>query len=328
MPNMGPMPAGLTPGANFGGNQLALPSSSYSPSTAAVGGSQNPFLAGFPSGQNFPAYGSPYASSGATSDLSALNIGNSLGTSTQDYTKGLRYEGYTRQGATAISNFLAGGAGWNPEVANALIAAMQPQIAAGQANLLEQFSSMGLRGGSPAALGLAGYNAQTNLGVGEIFANLYEQSVQNYMNTLLATSTPKKSGGVLGSLGSLLGGLGGGQGISSLFGALGIGGAAAGGAAAGGAAAAGGGDAAMTALMMAAGFCWVAAEVFDGWDDPRTHDVRRWLLTDFSEHWYGRVTVWLYRHTGQFVAKLVRKYRPVRYIMTKLFNKALEYARH
>lgn len=323
MPSMGPMPAGLTPGANFGGNQLALPSSSYSPSTAAVGGSQNPFLATFPSGQNFPAYGSPYSASGLTQDLSGLNIGNSLGTSTQDFSKMLKWEGYGRQGATAISNFLAGGAGFNPQVAQALIAAMQPQIAAGQANLLEQFSSMGLRGGSPAALGLAGYNAQTNLGVGEIFSQLYEQSVQNYINTLLNVSTPQKGGGVLGGLGSLLGGLGGGQGISSLLGSLGIGGAAA-----GGAAAAGGGDAAMTALMMAGGFCWVAAEVFDGWDDPRTHLVRNWLLTDFSEHWYGRTVVWLYRKTGKTIASLVRKYRPVRYLMTKLFSKALEHARN
>lgn len=324
MPNMGPMPAGLLPGANFGGNQLSLPSNSYSPSTAAVGGQQNPFLAQFPNGQNFPAYGSPYSASGLTSQLSGLNIGSGLGDN-QDFQKMLKWEGFGRQGASAISNFLAGGAGWNPEVAQALVAAMQPQIAAGQANLLEQFSSMGLRGGSPAALGLAGYNAQTNLGVGEIFSQLYEQSVQTYINTLLNVAKPQESGGILGSISSLLGGLGGGQGIGSLLGSLGIGGgaAAAGGAAAGGAAASGG----MDALMMAAGFCWVAAEVFDGWYDPRTILVRHWLLTDFGKHWYGITVVSLYKRFGKTVAGWVRKYRPVRYLMTKLFNKALEHAR-
>ncbi len=238
MPNMGPMPAGLQPGANFGGNQLSLPSSSYSPSTSAVGGQSNPFLPQFPNGQNFPAYGSPYSATGLTNQLSGLNIGSGLGDN-QDFQKMLKWEGYGRQGASAIANFLAGGAGFNPEVAQSLIAAMQPQIASGQANLLEQFSSMGLRGGSPAALGLAGYNAQTNLGVGEIFSQMYEQSVQNYINTLLNVTTPQKGGGFLGGLGSLLGGLGGGQGIGSLLGTLGIGGGAA--AAGGGAAAAGGG---------------------------------------------------------------------------------------
>ena len=127
-----------------------------------------------------------------------------------DIAKGMQTAGFSGGVGTALSEFLMNGAGFNPAVAQALIAAMQPQIAKGQANLMGQFGAQGLAGGSPAALGMGDYLAQTNLDVGTLLSGMYEQSVNNYMDVLLAGKTPQQQGGgILGALGSLIGGIGG-----------------------------------------------------------------------------------------------------------------------
>lgn len=91
----------------------------------------------------------------------------------------------TRQSASLLGQFLMSGAGYNSQVANALIAQMQPSIQQGTENMMEQFSAEGDRFGSPSAYGLGSYEAQTNLDVGDILSQLYETSVQNYMDVLM-----------------------------------------------------------------------------------------------------------------------------------------------
>jgi hypothetical protein len=208
--------AGLNSGANLGGGSIA---GFLTPNPiSAIGGNSNPFLPNMPSGTKMPAtsspvpasapFSSPYAASGATADLAGLGTGlgstqpgqNTLfglpatGAQQDDIAKGLQKAGYAGGTGTALAAFLMSGAGYNPAVAQAMIAALQPQFAQGRANLMEQFGSEGLGMSSPAALGLGAYEAQTNLDVGTILSGLYEQSVQNYMQVLMGgKGQPHKS---------------------------------------------------------------------------------------------------------------------------------------
>jgi hypothetical protein len=201
-----PLLPSLMPGANPTGVNIAVPSgpggsSTYnhflspSPITPQLGSSpfsmgtqaaQTPGAGAVPSGS---AAGTPYVPSGATANLISAGIAPSAGAgwtgSLQDLVKGFEASGMTRQMASLLGQFLMGGAGYNPQVANALIAQMQPSIERGQENLLEQFSAGGNRFGSGAQIGLGDYLANTNLDIGSVLSNLYEQSVQNYMNALM-----------------------------------------------------------------------------------------------------------------------------------------------
>lgn len=87
-----------------------------------------------------------------------------------------------------ISSLLSSGGGYNPQVIQALLAQMQPGIQQGQQNLMEQFGAAGNRFSSSAATGLANYNSQVQLNEGDIMAQLYEQSYQNYMNEVMGIS--------------------------------------------------------------------------------------------------------------------------------------------
>jgi hypothetical protein len=84
-----------------------------------------------------------------------------------------------------IQSLLSSQGGYNPEAIAALLAQMQPGIAQGQQNLLEEFGAAGGRFSSAAASGLAQYNSNVQLDEGQIMAQLYEQSYQNYMNEVL-----------------------------------------------------------------------------------------------------------------------------------------------
>ena len=126
----------------------------------------------------------------------------------------------------AIQQLLASQGGYNPQAVQAILAQMQPGIQQGQANLLEQFGSMGGRYSSGAQLGLADYLSQVQLNEGDIMSQMYMQSYQNLMNQIMGLEGPAEQyqqsrpttwdiiGGILGmgtQLGSaaLTGGLGG-----------------------------------------------------------------------------------------------------------------------
>ena len=69
--------------------------------------------------------------------------------------------------------------------------------------------------------------------------------------------------------------------------------------------------------------CWIAAEIYGGWDEPRTVLVRQWLWENFTGHWLLN----LYVRYGERVAAMVRKYKPVRWFFTRIFNSFLRQAR-
>lgn len=187
--------SGLYPLGNPSGMSTGGPTSVSGSSGPVLGGTSSPFVPA-PTGSSnmpsatggMPAYASPYAASGTTATLAGLTPGTSAyGFTGGDLAQSLQHTYYGGAG-TLLADFLKSGAGFNPAVAQALIAAMQPQIAQGQANLMEQYGSTGTGGSSAGQLGLAGYEAQTNLDVGQLLAGLYEQSVQNFMQVLMGTA--------------------------------------------------------------------------------------------------------------------------------------------
>jgi hypothetical protein len=190
--------------SNSGQNTLmpAMGTSSSAPSSA------NPYTAGFPTspgggggvavpgafGANGPG---PVSLTGAPA-MPATNVGQAAtsaigGMSTMsshdigEMFNSLR-SSYGEGPAHAILNFLTGGAGFNQDAINNLFAGMQPQIERGTESLMNQFSQTGNRFGSGAQIGLADYLSQVNLNEGQIETQMYEQSVNDYMNVLMGTS--------------------------------------------------------------------------------------------------------------------------------------------
>lgn len=73
--------------------------------------------------------------------------------------------------------------------------------------------------------------------------------------------------------------------------------------------------------------CWVAAEVFGGWYEPRTILVREYLTTIFTKSLFGHVVMALYTRFGPTWATWVRKSKLARGIATSLMSRALRNAR-
>jgi hypothetical protein len=215
---------GLIPTANISGSQMLPATGNTSRPMPTLGGSTNPFLPQTVTGQQVPPSTSPSGPMPADTQLGAgvpnFDIGQGTGLTSTNFGIDLTslWRSFMRMGypsgvASLLARFLGSGAGYNPQVAQALIAQMGPSIERGQEDVMEQFSAMGNRFGSPAGIGLADYNSQVQLNIGETLANLYEQSIQNYMNTLLGSSQNRKEqkgSGIFGVLGSLLGTLFGG----------------------------------------------------------------------------------------------------------------------
>lgn len=190
MPSSSPaVLSSLMPGANSGGSSVAVPPSPMSLGSQSIGGNTNPFLPVPATGQSVTPTTTPSTAAPATSTtgLGGSNPYNLFGggQNKQGIIKGLEKTGIPGGIAALLAEFLMSGAGFNPQVAQALINAMGPSIERGQENIVEQFSAMGNRFGSPAATGLADFQSQVNLNIGEIFSQLYEQSVQNYLGVLM-----------------------------------------------------------------------------------------------------------------------------------------------
>lgn len=214
---------GLSPSANLGGGSYGgLPQGG----PIGIGGGTNPFLpSGATGGVNMPSVSNPAASFAANSPSGGVNVpgldltglitggGGAGGGATGipnwnwgDVSRGLSQAGYKSGTADLLAQFIASGAGYNPQVAQALIAQMQPGVSRNTANIMEAF---GGAGSSAAGLALGDYMSQVQLNEGEILAGLYEQSVQNFLSVLTgAKAQPKQGGGLTGILGSLFGAAG------------------------------------------------------------------------------------------------------------------------
>ncbi len=217
--------AGLTPGANTSGTQTKQPGSLNLATTPAIGAQANPLLPSYPSGQSMPGISSPLnfpANTGGAplpSTATLRGFGSPIGAATDpshgnDYLKALEASGLRPGMAEAVANLMQSGLGYSPQVVQTLLAAMQPQIQRGEAQLMEQFGAAGLGESSAAAIGMGDYLSQVALQEGQLVAGLYEQSVQNYMSLLTSMSgigeqyqaTKMQTGGtVMGDITGMLG---------------------------------------------------------------------------------------------------------------------------
>ena len=73
--------------------------------------------------------------------------------------------------------------------------------------------------------------------------------------------------------------------------------------------------------------CWIAAELYGGWNEPRTVSIREWLCGPVSKYPVGRFIVNLYRRFGERLAEAIRRHRSLRWIFTRIFDAALRQAR-
>src|SRR5438093_1294280 len=121
----------LMPMANASGSSVAVPPMSIPTGSPSVGGNANPFLPTPTGGQSMPPMTSPLTPTGATAGLGGANDYKDLfggSQSEKGLIKGLEKAGYPGGIAALLAEFLRSGAGFNPQVAQALIAAMQPQM--------------------------------------------------------------------------------------------------------------------------------------------------------------------------------------------------------
>ena len=68
--------------------------------------------------------------------------------------------------------------------------------------------------------------------------------------------------------------------------------------------------------------CWVAAELYGGWGDPRTKTLRAWFLGPMKGSILGR----LYLRYGERVAKQIRYHLILRRVVRRFFDHLLEQA--
>jgi hypothetical protein len=73
--------------------------------------------------------------------------------------------------------------------------------------------------------------------------------------------------------------------------------------------------------------CWIAAAVYDGWEDPRTIDVRHWLNTEFTKTLRGKLVMAAYLAIGEQVAYFVKRSTLLKKVFRPLFDRALARAR-
>lgn len=73
--------------------------------------------------------------------------------------------------------------------------------------------------------------------------------------------------------------------------------------------------------------CWIAAELWGGWTDPRTVLVRRWLNDEFNKTWYGERLLNAYDVWGAPVATAIQTRKRLRRCFQWLFDRALDAAK-
>lgn len=225
--------ASLDPSKNpAGGANPMLPSTSLS---SAAPSSSNPLTPTFPANSGgYPSSGSSLLPSGGGPSSNVPGAGNvtslfGMGDMTSK-DLGRLFSGlkktYGDGTAHMLMNFLTSGAGFNQQAISNLLASLQPGIERGTENLMEQFSLSGNRFGSGAQIGLGDYLSQVNLNEGQLITQMYEQSLNDFMNVMMGTSSKvaDNKASSPGGLDSILGGIGlGGQaagGASSIISAL------------------------------------------------------------------------------------------------------------
>lgn len=72
--------------------------------------------------------------------------------------------------------------------------------------------------------------------------------------------------------------------------------------------------------------CWIAAELYGGWYEPRTVLLRSWLFGPFKQTWHGKVLTNFYLRFGEATAGAIRRRPLLRSIFQRVFDRALKHA--
>lgn len=84
------------------------------------------------------------------------------------------------------------------------------------------------------------------------------------------------------------------------------------------------GGAATGAIIKNSGLgCWVAAELYGGWLNPRTILVRKWIFGDFCRTASGQFLSNVYLRHGEKTARAIRRFPVLRLVFLPIFNLAL-----
>jgi hypothetical protein len=213
-------------GVGFAGTPVS-PGSGWQPNPGLPGGGFQPAASNSTgSAPTFGANQSPYPTANPTGSAPGGSLGTSLGFGSGPVSGNQNpfHNVFTTGENQLLSGFLSSGAGFNQQAINNLIAAMQPGFQQSQQNLLEQFSATGNRFGSAAGIGLSNLESQQNLQIGALESQMYEQSVQNYLDILTGSMgaayqgahQPSLLAGILGGVGQAAGGILGGLGMVGL----------------------------------------------------------------------------------------------------------------
>jgi hypothetical protein len=116
-----------------------------------------------------------------------------------------------------VYNVLKQGAGWNPQVANAFMYAVEPYFQKHLNDIMESFGAAGQRFSSTAALAAGEFGASFTAQQQQLFAQMYQWAYGNFLNTLQYGSK-NTSGNIFGTLNNILGLVGTGAGALSAAG--------------------------------------------------------------------------------------------------------------
>lgn len=154
--------------------------------TATTGGPSFPANVGpYPSSTNLGAAGTPAGATSSTqfggflSGMTNKDISRLFDSLKKTYGDGM---------AHMILDFLQGGAGFNQQAVNNLLASLQPGIERGEENIMEQFSATGNRFGSPSATALGDFLSNVNLNEGQLVTQMYENALNSFINVMMGTA--------------------------------------------------------------------------------------------------------------------------------------------
>lgn len=166
------MPTG-SPSIPMGyGNQV--PNNNFSFPTTGGGGQGGNFY-------NFPANGT---NNGQIPYMSSLNPGGGIGQYNLGGGTSEQLHDIYGSFGNVLYNYLSTGAGYNPQVAGALINQMQPLEARGRNHVLDAFGDEGQRFSSTAAIGLGDFESQFAADEAGILAQEYDKSQNRYAELL------------------------------------------------------------------------------------------------------------------------------------------------
>ena len=160
---------------------------------------------GTPTASAFPANGTL----GTPLAPGLQNLNSGFGTSEPSSVLQDLREAYGAGTGDMLAQMLTQGL-FNPQVAQALIAAMQPNIERGLVGTEGAFAGEGARFSSSAQIGVGDYESQATLGENQILANMYQQDQAEQLQLLesvMPTLHQERADSGGGVLGDVLGGL-------------------------------------------------------------------------------------------------------------------------